>query len=71
MQRAAMPEATVNEDRDMGLLEDDVGTCTKTGNLQELVLAKPQTLPMQSTAQFKLRLGVGTTIGLHPSTHGI
>jgi hypothetical protein len=66
-----MPEATINEDRDMGLLEDDVRTRTKTGDFQELMLAEPQTLPMQSTAQFELGFGVDTTIGLHPATHAI
>ena len=62
--RAAMPEASVDEDRDLGWAEDDVSGHPEPANgLPMNPVAQPK--PMQFGTKREFRPGVAPTIGPH------
>lgn len=57
---AAVPEATVDENGQPDLCEDDVRPDPLAADPQQEILAKPQTTAMQGRAQQTFRLGIGS-----------
>lgn len=64
--RADMPEAAVNEDRDLARSEHDVRTDTNAfGEIEPEVLAVPVALSVERAAQGDLGFGVGPAVRPH------
>lgn len=62
---ANMPEAAVDEDRDLSSREDDVGPDLYRSEVESEIFAIPIPQPMQCAPQRNLRLGVGSAVSSH------
>lgn len=60
----AVPKATIDEDSDLRLREDDVGVTTN-GSIRPNIRPVPQTACMQNAADGELRFGVPSPVRLH------
>lgn len=66
MDRARMPEASIDEHGDASAREDNIGTHDTSWDAERQVLTKPQAPSMQLRTQRNLRARVAARITPHP-----